>query len=272
MRVAHSWMIAISAIALSTAVNAADVAVLDATSGSNSVVSNLNTAGHSATIVTQAEVTGGGLAIYDVFIMGRNWCCDNHDVAYRDAVVSFVNSGGGLLTEWDDFAFLFDGYDATFRYSDTLPQGEFISGDVGGGQYFGQTITLDKAMDHPIWGNLPDNASISGIEFPYTSYNSNLSNWDVIATFTGDGTVNFPAQAFPILIASQTMPIVGMGFDWGDAANNADVVGLYVRAVDYLDGFVGFAVATEPVPAISPISMIILAGLLLLLVRRRLTT
>jgi len=246
-----------SAIMMSSAVNAADVAVLNATSGSSAVVTNLNAAGHTATTVTQAEVTGGGLAGYDVFIMGRNWCCDNHDVAYRDAVVSFVNGGGGLLTEWDDFAFLFDAYDATFRYSDSLPQGEFINGDVGAGQSFGSTITLDKAMDHPIWGGLPDSIAIGGIDYPYTNYNADLSNWDIVATFTGDGTVNFPAQAFPILIASQTMPIVGMGFDWGDAANNTDVIGLYTRAVEYLAG------PATPVPALDRLGLAILAFLML---------
>lgn len=255
-----------AAVMMSSAVLAANVAVLNATSGSSSVVANLNSAGHSAETVTQIQVTGGALAAYDVFIMGRNWCCDNHDVAYRDAVVSFVNGGGGLLTEWDDFAFLFNGYDATFRYSDSLPQGGFINGNVGAGQSLGQAITLQKEMDHPIWGTLPNSLAVGNIDFPYTNYNSDLSNWDVIASFTGDGSVNFPAQAFPILIASQNLPIVGMGFDWGDAANDPDVVGLYVRAVDYLGGYV----AATPVPAISPIGLLILAGMLLFLVRRKL--
>ena len=213
---------------------AADVAVLNVTSGSGTVIAELTNAGHTATSVTQAEVTGGALSGYDVFIMGRNWCCDNHDAAYRDAVVAFVSGGGGLLTEWDDYAFLFDGYDPTFRYSNALPQAAFISGDVGGGQSMG-TVTMDKALDHPIWGALPDSTSFGGIDFPYTTYNVDLSDWDVVATFTGNGTVNFPAQVFPAIIAGRTLPVVGMAFDWGDAASNPDVVGLYVRAVEYLE-------------------------------------
>lgn len=228
--------VAISAFLIlwSGAIFAANVAVLNVTSGSSSIVSNLTTAGHTAATVTQAEVTGGALSGYDVFIMGRNWCCDNHDDAYRDAVVNFVNAGGGLLTEWDDYAFLFDGYDSTFRYSDTLPQGGFINGDVGGGS--SDSIVLDKVMDHPIWGALPDTLSVGGVDFPYTTYNYDLGDWDVVASMTGSGSANFPAQVFPAIIAGRTLPVVGMAFDWGDAANQEDIVGLYLRSVEYLLG------------------------------------
>lgn len=263
MKTLRYYLTILLATVVCSIANAANIAVLNVTSGSSNIETNLTNAGHTVTQVTQADVTGGALAGYDAFIMGRNWSSDNHDVAYRDAVVTFVNNGGGLITEWDNYAFLFDGYEATFRYDDTLPQGQFITGDVGAGQSFPSTFTIDNAMAHPIWGPLPASLTVSGIEFPYTTYNANLTGWDVVATFDGDGSTNFPAQTFPAIIASQTLPVVGMAFDWGDAANDPDVIGLYTRAVDYV---LGITVAPPtPVPATSTWSiMLMLFGLLAL--------
>jgi hypothetical protein len=159
-----------------------------------------------------------------------------------------VLGGGGLVTEWDGYAMLFDGYHPTFRYSPALPQAGFISGEVGGGQFMNSAFTIDQALNHPVWGALPALFDPAGVEFPYTTYNADLSDWDVVATFTGAGILpNFPNQVFPAIIAGRTLPVVGMAFDWGDGAFDPTLETLYQQAVEW-SGTVGLRTTAVPEP------------------------
>ena len=202
------------------------------------VVVQLQAAGMNATSISPEEISAGSLLTqgFDVFVLGRNYSGNSVSQPFVDAVRTFVQAGGGLVTEWDGVAFLFDQYHPTYRFSPTMPQSDLLTGQVGSGEYLNTGTPINKVLDHPIWTGLPDQFSASsGTEFFFTLYGYDPGQIDVIATYPGNGTAQFPNQPFPAVFVSREYNIVGMPFDWQDNASDPFLVTLYTNAVRFAD-------------------------------------
>ena len=204
---------------------------------SSSVTSHLSLAGMDASAISVGEVQTGSLLTngYDVLVLGRIYY-DLVPQAFVDAVTTFVNMGGGVVTEWDGASYLFDGYHPTYRYSTTNPQSHLLLGQIGSGYDLAYNTPLVKAADHPIWSGLPDQFSaFGGTEYFYTTYGYDTSQIDVIATYQGNGTSQFPNQQFPAVFVGRNVNVVGMPFDWQDEPDDPNLVKLYTNAVLFAD-------------------------------------
>ena len=202
------------------------------------VANQLKLAGMDASVITAGQVTAGELVTqgFDVVVVGRDYLDNSVSQPFVDAITSFVEMGGGIVTEWDGVSILFDGFHPTYRYNPLLPQSDLLSGQVGGGNDVNFATPITKVANHPIWAGLPDQFSAGGgTEYFYTIYNYDPLQIDVIATFQGNGTVEFPSQSFPAVFVGREFNIVGIPFDWQDAPTDPNLVTLYTNAVRFAD-------------------------------------
>ncbi len=212
-----------------------DVAVLSTITPQ--VVSQLSAAGMNAASVTTSDVISGSLVSneVDVLVLGRLYL-GTVSSAFVDAVDAFVAQGGGVVTEWDGAAYLFDGFHPTYRYSSN-PQSGLFTGQIGAGQILASDTPLTNVASHPVWEGLPPTFSAGGgTEFFYTTYGFDTGQIEVVATFRGNGSTNFPDQDFPAVFVGREESVVGLPFDWQDLPNDPNLVALYTNAVTFAAG------------------------------------
>ncbi len=216
--------------------DAIKVAVIDRVS--SSIRTNLAAAGMDVDAVSISNVEAGQLISggYDAFLTGRVYYpSTSPSSAYVNAVSSFLTAGGGVVTEWDDTSIFWSGYHSTYRYDSTDPQLGLLTGVIGSGYALATGTPITQAMSHPVWDGLPASFSAQhGTEFFYTSYGYDTSQIDIVATFHGDGSTNFPNQDFPAVFAGKSDRIVGIPFDYQDNANDPNLVTLYTNAVEWV--------------------------------------
>lgn len=241
----HSAICAALALGFSaTDVSAASVALFSGFS------SNIDTAlangGHTITRVTEADVIGGALTGYDAFVYGRHY---RHTVpvAFVNAVGAYLGGGGGLVTEWDGAAIVFSGYDSTYRYSPANPQLGLIGGTIGSGHVLAADTPITTTTPHPVMSGVASPYSAAhGTEFFLTSYGLNAAEVSTVATFTGDGSANFPAMDFAAVLVGESDNFVSIMFDLQDNPLDPNNQRLLNNAVDYVSGA---AVVPLPLPA-----------------------
>lgn len=232
---------------------------------------NLQNAGMNATTLSITDIENGILntASFDTFMMGRVYIRTLPvSQSFVDNVSAFVNAGGGLVTEWDGAALLWSGYHSTYRYDSSYPQAQLFTGTIGAGQALQTGTNIHKIVDHPILADLPTNFSAhGGTEFLYTSYGyDDVNEIEILATFQGNGTTNFPDQAFPAVFVGRSLNVVGIPFDFQDNPNDPNLKKLYTNAVTWS---ATNATATLPEPSSLALFGLGAAGMAVAVFRRR---
>jgi len=229
-------LIATSLLVAATAANPTHAIVVAVHSNlSSGVNSNLTAAGHTVTSLSTLDIENGALTTtaFDTFIFGRAYT-GTVSQQFVDNVSGFVTSGGGLVTEWDGAALLFSGYDTTYRFSTSNPQAGLLSGQIGAGDFLATDTPITLTGSHPVTSGLPGVFSGGGgTEFFYTIYGYDPGEVDVVATFQGNGTTDFPSGTFPAILVGKSLPVVVMPFDYQDNANDPNLSALYVNAVEF---------------------------------------
>ncbi len=196
-----------------------------------------STPGMTATDLSAAEIESGALLSggYDVFLVSRNYMGVSQ--AFADNVDAFVRAGKGLVTEYDGYTLLWTDNHSSLRNmvnTGSNPRLGYLEGEVGGGGSLGSGTLLTKQMDHAVWAGLPDSfGADGGTDFFFTAYNYDPAAFNVVATFHGDGSSEFPDQDFPAVIVSDTYNVVGMGFDYSDNASDSNLYTLYTNALNF---------------------------------------
>jgi hypothetical protein len=176
---------------------------------------------HTATSVSLADIEGGTLAGYDVFLIGR---ASSWSATACTAVSTFIAGGGGVVTEWNGITFLFSAIGPNDYGSMPPPQCSYFAGTVDYGDFVGGGTPIDILNpSSPTMVGLSDPFSMGGgSEFFWTVSGYDPALWTVDAQYTGHGG---------------TWPAVM----WSDALGGVVVVG----AMDYQDVLPGDANATQ---------------------------
>ena len=196
-----------------------------------------NTQGMTATDLSAADIESGALLSggYDVFLLSRNYMGVSQ--TFADNVDAFVRAGKGLVSEYDGYTMLWTENHSSLRNimnTKSNPRLGYLEGEVGGGGSLGSGTLLTKQMDHAVWAGLPDSfGADGGTDFFFTAYNYDPAAFNVVATFHGDGSSEFPDQDFPAVIVSDTYNVVGMGFDYSDNAADPNLYALYTNVLNF---------------------------------------
>ncbi|MEP7064142.1 MAG: IPTL-CTERM sorting domain-containing protein [Betaproteobacteria bacterium] len=255
-----------------TLANAANVAVFS-DEESTPVSISLTSAGNTVTVVTEPQIAAG-LGAYNVLYMGHN--SSGLTPASCAAIASFVNAGGGVVTEWNGVYNLFTS-DGANLYLGVGTKCALFAGTVGEGNAVGTNtpVTITNPGS-PVFAGLTSPLQLgNGSEYFYLVTGYDPAVWSVIATYNGWALTGNPAIMTASLGAGKV--VVGV-FDFGDVLGtdaNADLL------LANMVGFAAGAVAPPPppppvvavsVPTMSPGSLAMLAlmlGALGVAVRRR---
>lgn len=243
--------------------NAANVAVLSDEEGST-VSTSLTASGNTVTLVTVSQVEAG-LSAYNVLYMGHNSA--GLTPAACSAIATFVNAGGGVVTEWNGVYNLFTS-DGANLYQGVGTKCALFAGTVGQGDLLASNtpVTITNPGS-PVFAGLTSPLQFAGgSEYFYLVTGYDTAVWSVIATYDGWAQTGNPA----IMTASLGSGKVVAGvFDFGDVLTvNANADRLLANMVAFAAG----AVAPPPppavaiaVPAMSPAPLALLALVLGLL-------
>ena len=207
--------------------------------GPNGVTAALQTAGYTVNAVTWSEAEANlDASVYPVAFVGRyatNWAQMTPGVI--DALTAYSNAGGNIVTEWDGPSIFFSGYDATYRYPTGAPTPlGWYSGTVGAGYNLTSGTPISQEIVDPMFNNVDDPFSAGGAtEFFFTFQDVDTSQLELMATFPGDGSANFPAGQLPTIYRGQRCGgnIIFASFDYQDGATQAgfgDLMGNFVEA------------------------------------------
>ncbi len=241
-------------VGLASAAFAADVAVFGL---STSQVP----APHTATSVSLADIEGGALVGYDVFLIGHpSPAPGNWSAAACTAVSAFVAGGGGVVTEWNGLGFLFSSYGGNIYYPMAAPQCGFFAGTVDYGDFVGGGTPIDVLNPaSPTMAGLSDPFAMGGgSEFFYTVTGFNPALWTVDAQYTGHGGT-WPAVMWSGALGG--LVIVGT-MDYGDVLpGDANATQLLGNMIEFADTG---APQGNAIPALGGTGVALLIGLLAL--------
>jgi hypothetical protein len=212
------------------------------------IITNLNADGYIATAISIAQVEAGLLstASYDAFVFGRNYY-NTVSTAFVNNTTAFLNAGGGLVSEWDGAAFFFSGYQPGYRFANTNPQAGIIAGQIGAGGALATDTPITNTGASPVTAGLANTWSAgSGSEFFFTSANLNPAQVDILATYQGNGTAQFPAGSQTAILAGKQKAFVALMFDAQDNPNDADIRRLFANSVGYVTNFQAQGAVPEP--------------------------
>lgn len=239
--------------------SAASVAIVGSF-GAN-VHTALTNGGHTTTSLSAMDVDDGDLLSggYDVLLYGRSFFFANPSLAFLGEVDSFMDAGGGMVTEWDGAGILFSGFDSTYRFDDSYNQLGYISGSIGSGHFLATDTPIALTGASPVTQGVSDPLQAAGgTEFFYTSSGLDPAEVEVIATYTGNGSANFPAEDFGAILVGQQKNFVSLMFDAQDNALDPSLSRLFQNAVTFVDGRDLNSPTPVPLPAGLPL---LLAGL-----------
>jgi hypothetical protein len=250
------WPLAVGLAFAVTLANAANVAVFS-DEQSSEVSTALTVAGNTVTVVTEPQIAAG-LSAYNVLYMGHNSA--GLTPASCTAIASFVNAGGGVVTEWNGVYNLFTN-DGANLYSAVGTKCALFAGSVGQGNSVGSNTPVTFTNPgSPVFAGLASPLQLGGgSEFFYLVTGYDTAVWSVIATYNGWALTGNPAVMTASLGAGKV--VVGV-FDFGDvlgADPNAD------RLLANMVGFAAGAVAPPPPPAAAVPVPTMSAGLLAML-------
>lgn len=236
------WPLAVGLAFAVTLANAANVAVFS-DEQSSEVSASLTTSGNTVTVVTEPQIAAG-LSAYNVLYMGHNSA--GLTPASCSAIASFVNAGGGVVTEWNGVYNLFTS-DGANQYLGVGTKCALFAGSVGEGNIVGSNtpVTITNPGS-PVFAGLTSPLQLGGgSEFFYLVTGYDTAVWSVIATYDGWALTGNPAVMTASLGAGK---VVAGVFDFGDVLGsdpNAD------RLLANMVGFAAGAVAPPPPPPLA---------------------
>lgn len=207
--------------------------------GTGGVVTALETAGYTVNSVGWAEAAANlDASTYPVAFIGR-YAFDWPSITPENltALEAYSAAGGNIVTEWDGSALFFSGYDPNYRYltGAVAPLG-WYAGTVGAGDPLSSGTPITQTVADPLFNNVDDPFSAGGAtEFFFTFQNVDDTQLELLATFEGDGSVEFPAGPLGTIYRGQRCGgnIIFASFDYGDGATDVgfgDLIGNFVEA------------------------------------------
>jgi hypothetical protein len=148
--------------------------------------------GHTVTTVSLAQIEGG-LAGYNVLVLSRAYDAGNAwSAAACTGLATFLNAGGGVVTEWDATGALFSSYAPGTYYPWPAPQCGFFAGTVGQGDPVGSGVPIAITLPgDPTMAGLTNGFSMgSGSQFFFQVTGYDPGTWTVAATYDGWGVPN----------------------------------------------------------------------------------
>lgn len=214
----------------------------------SAIASFLNGAGYFATVVTDSQILAGNLSNYRVLVMAHN--TSTLATGIRAAIETFVQGGGGLVTEWCSSTLLFSGVGPNPYYVQT-PQWNWFSGTIGNGNYVATNTPIDIVeTSHSLALGLPDPfTGGSATEFFYTVANHNSQQLTTVAQFTGHG------GTWPALMTGKfgRGQVVLHLFDSGDDVTTAAIRQLWLNSIETAQvsrlSWMAFEPASGTIPA-----------------------
>jgi len=199
--------------------NCLDVSVLVV--GSTGIVSRLENAGYAVTSSTWANAAQNlDPELHPVAFVGRyatNWAQMSQEA--QDALVAYSAAGGSIVTEWDGVSMFFSGYHDTYRYPNGALSLDWFAGEIGAGFNRG-TVAVTQVEPMDILFNNVDNPfqAPGATEYFFTFYGVDEAELELLATFPGDGSQNFPQGDLPTIYRGQRCGgnIIFASFDYQD--------------------------------------------------------
>jgi len=207
--------------------------------GSAGLVTALQNAGYTVTSVTWNNAAASlDASIYPVAFIGR-YAVDWTSMTPENiaAIEAYSAAGGNIVTEWDGASLFFSGYDATYRYAaGAVTPLAWYAGTVGGGYQRGTGTPITQTIADPLFTGVTDPFSAgSATEFFFTFQNVDETQLELLATFEGDGSADFPLGSLGTIYRGRRCGgnIIFASFDYQDQATNAgfgDLMGNFVEA------------------------------------------
>jgi hypothetical protein len=228
-------------------------------------ISAFNARGLSASLI-DGDLTNAALSTYDVLFIGRNgtgnWGGDNVAITDIDALINWVDAGGGIVSESTSPIYESDsvkGEPWSSRISEVLGvTGAQSCCDSG---VSNPTITITNPA-HPIAQGIPASFTLNGTHaYNTTSAIDTAKNPTAVQVGTTNSNPIIASQYgagygvyFPAAVGYQ-------GMDWD---NNVDYENLFLNGIQYAcSGGGGIVADSVPVPTMSPTRLAVLMILVL---------
>ncbi len=166
---------------------------------------------------------------FDVIVIGRYATSSGAITApFLTNLEAYSMQGGNIVTEWDGLSLLLSGYHTTYRYTASAPAPlNWFTGTVGSGHFLasGTQITQVVTTDPVFTGVTNPFSGGTATEFFFTVHGIDPTQLQVLATFPGNNTVNFPTGPLPTILRGRRCG--GNILIWtSDIQDDADNAGL----------------------------------------------
>ncbi|MCA9660236.1 MAG: hypothetical protein KC486_17970 [Myxococcales bacterium] len=207
--------------------------------GASGIVSKLQSSGYTVTSVGWAQAVANlDVNEYPVAFVGRyatNWA--NITDPIKTALDDYNKAGGAIVTEWDGVSLFLSGFHNTYRYPNGAQSMSWFKGEIGAGHNRGNNTPITQTLPNDALFANVNNPFMAGgaTEFFFTFYNTDDAELELMATFPGNGTANFPNGDLATIYRGRRCGanVILASWDYQDDGNNAgfgDLIPNFVTA------------------------------------------